>query len=205
MRRLRARLRAAAVEGGSGAPLPHHTLAADEGIDSLVVRLEGDLASATATDGLFAAGGGATNAVCLHRAREAGLGGFEFACAIPGTAGGGVFMNAGAYGRDWSDIVGRALVVSADREEWRSRAQLGGVWFGDLFVDGPLDDGRMEEMLGRGIGQVSRIAGSGFEPDAAADGNNPPRFPRARHAIRGGAGRRDVRRRAARIDGDGQR
>ena len=32
-----------------------------------------------------------------------GLGGFEFACAIPGTAGGGVWMNAGAYGRDWSD------------------------------------------------------------------------------------------------------
>ena len=47
------------------------------------------------------AGGGATNAVCLHRARDAGLGGFEFASAIPGTVGGGVRMNAGAYGRDW--------------------------------------------------------------------------------------------------------
>ena len=35
------------------------------------------------------AGGGATNAVCLHRARAAGLGGFEFACAIPGTAAAG--------------------------------------------------------------------------------------------------------------------
>ena len=48
------------------------------------------------------AGGGAKNAVCLHRARDAGLGGLEFASAIPGTAGGGVRMNAGAYGRDWS-------------------------------------------------------------------------------------------------------
>ena len=36
------------------------------------------------------AGGGAPNAVSLHRARAAGLGGMEFACAIPGTAGGGV-------------------------------------------------------------------------------------------------------------------
>ena len=36
------------------------------------------------------AGGGAANAVCVHRARDAGLGGLEFAAAIPGTAGGGV-------------------------------------------------------------------------------------------------------------------
>ena len=39
---------------------------------------------------------------CLHRARAAGLGGFEFACAIPGTIGGGIWMNGGAYGGDFS-------------------------------------------------------------------------------------------------------
>ena len=50
------------------------------------IEVEGDI---------LVAGGGAPNAVCLHRARAAGLGGFEFACAIPGTAGGGVRMNAG--------------------------------------------------------------------------------------------------------------
>jgi UDP-N-acetylenolpyruvoylglucosamine reductase len=71
------------------------------------------------------AGGGATNAVCLHRAREAGLGGLEFACAIPGTAGGGVRMNAGAYGRDWSEILVRALVATADGEAWLSVDELG--------------------------------------------------------------------------------
>ncbi len=63
---------------------------------------------------LLTAGGGAANAVCLHAARGAGLGGFEFACAIPGTAGGGVWMNAGAYGSDWAAILERALVVTAD-------------------------------------------------------------------------------------------
>ena len=94
--------------------LGSNVLAADEGVDALVLRLEGDLATVDARDGVLEAGGGATNAVCLHRAREAGLGGLEFACAIPGTAGGGVFMNAGAYGRDWSDVLVRALVVSAD-------------------------------------------------------------------------------------------
>ena len=105
--------------------LGSNVLAADEGVDALVVRLEGELASASVTHGVLVAGGGATNAVCLHRAREAGLGGFEFACAIPGTAGGGVFMNAGAYGSDWSDVLVRALVVSADGEDWRTPSQLG--------------------------------------------------------------------------------
>jgi UDP-N-acetylmuramate dehydrogenase len=58
-------------------------------------------------------GGGAANAVGLHRARAAGLGGFEFASAIPGTAGGGVRMNAGAYGVEWRDVLIDAVVVDA--------------------------------------------------------------------------------------------
>ena len=81
---------------------------------------------AQSSDGeLLVAGGGAPNAVALHRARAAGLGGFEFACAIPGTAGGGVRMNAGAYGGDWAGILERALVVDAERADWRTAAELG--------------------------------------------------------------------------------
>jgi UDP-N-acetylmuramate dehydrogenase len=105
--------------------LGSNLLIADEGVDALALRLEGELAAAAAEDGLLVAGAGATNAVCLHRARAAGLGGFEFACAIPGTVGGGVQMNAGAYGSDWAAILERALVVSADGSEWRIPEQLG--------------------------------------------------------------------------------
>lgn len=105
--------------------LGSNVLAADEGVDALVVRLEGELASVDVHDQDLHAGGGAPNAVCLHRARAAGLGGFEFACAIPGTAGGGVFMNAGAYGRDWSDVLVRSLVVTADGEAWLTPSELG--------------------------------------------------------------------------------
>jgi UDP-N-acetylmuramate dehydrogenase len=100
-------------------------LAADEGVDALVLKLEGGLAEVETDGETLRAGGGATNAVCLHRARAAGLGGFEFACAIPGTAGGGVKMNAGAYGRDWKDVLLRALVVSADGAEWLDTSELG--------------------------------------------------------------------------------
>jgi UDP-N-acetylenolpyruvoylglucosamine reductase len=108
--------------------LGSNVLAADDGVDALVLRLAGELARVEVRGDVLAAGGGATNAVCLHRARDAGLGGLEFACAIPGTAGGGVSMNAGAYGRDWSDVLARALVVSADGEEWRAPEDLGLVY-----------------------------------------------------------------------------
>lgn len=105
--------------------LGSNVLAADEGVDAIVLRLSGELAEASAEGTLLRAGGGATNAVCLHRARAAGLGGFEFACAIPGTAGGGVWMNAGAYGSDWSAILVRALVATADGTGWLTPGELG--------------------------------------------------------------------------------
>jgi UDP-N-acetylenolpyruvoylglucosamine reductase len=105
--------------------LGSNLLAADEGVDALVVRLEGELATVEAEGDTLVAGGGATNAVCLHHARDAGLGGLEFTCAIPGTAGGGVKMNAGAYGREWSDILVRALVVTCDGAAWLGVTDLG--------------------------------------------------------------------------------
>jgi UDP-N-acetylenolpyruvoylglucosamine reductase len=105
--------------------LGSNLLVADAGFDGLVLKLAGELARAEARDDLLVAGGGAANAVALHRARAAGLGGFEFACAIPGTAGGGVRMNAGAYGGDWAGILERALVVDADGARWHTRDELG--------------------------------------------------------------------------------
>jgi UDP-N-acetylenolpyruvoylglucosamine reductase len=105
--------------------LGSNLLVADEGVEAVVVRLEGALTAAETRGDLLVAGGGAANAVCLHRARAAGLGGFEFACAIPGTAGGGVKMNAGAYGGDWAGILVRALVVDAGGAAWRTPEELG--------------------------------------------------------------------------------
>lgn len=105
--------------------LGSNVLAADEGVDALVVRLDDVLAGVEVDGDRLVAGGGASNAVCLHRARTAGLGGFEFACAIPGTAGGGVRMNAGAYGSDWKAILVRALVTSVDGTAWLTADELG--------------------------------------------------------------------------------
>ena len=105
--------------------LGSNLLASDKGVEALVLRLAGGLAVVRVDGEKLVAGGGATNAVSLHHARAAGLGGFEFACAIPGTAGGGVWMNAGAYGSDWSQILARALVVTAGGSGWLTPAELG--------------------------------------------------------------------------------
>jgi UDP-N-acetylmuramate dehydrogenase len=105
--------------------LGSNLLVADDGFDGVVLKLAGEFARAEVRGDLLVAGGGAPNAVSLHRARAAGLGGFEFACAIPGTAGGGVRMNAGAYGGDWAGILERALVVDAGGSRWLSRDELG--------------------------------------------------------------------------------
>jgi UDP-N-acetylenolpyruvoylglucosamine reductase len=105
--------------------LGSNLLVADKGVDGLVLKLAGELAGAEADEDRVLAGGGAPLAVCLHRARAASLGGFEFACAIPGTVGGAVKMNAGAYGGEIAAVLERALVVSAAGAEWRTPGELG--------------------------------------------------------------------------------
>ena len=105
--------------------LGSNLLVHDDGVDALVLRLAGGLAEAHVEGTILVAGGGATNALCLHRARDAGLGGFEFASAIPGTAGGGVRMNAGAYGRDWRAVMIDAVVVDAEGARTVTGEELG--------------------------------------------------------------------------------
>ena len=105
--------------------LGSNLLVADDGVEALVLKLVGDLAAAEVDGDVLRAGGGAPLAVCLHRARAAGLGGLEFACAIPGTVGGGVWMNAGAYGGDIAGVLERALVADASDSGWRSPEELG--------------------------------------------------------------------------------
>jgi UDP-N-acetylenolpyruvoylglucosamine reductase len=105
--------------------LGSNLLAADEGVDALVLRLAGGLSAVEEVGDVLRVGGGAANAVALHRARTVGLGGFEFACAIPGTIGGGVWMNAGAYGGDFAGVLERALVATGDGSGWLTPAELG--------------------------------------------------------------------------------
>jgi UDP-N-acetylenolpyruvoylglucosamine reductase len=105
--------------------LGSNLLVADDGVNALVLRLAGELASVGSNREVVRAGGGVANAVVLHHVRNVGLGGFEFACAIPGTIGGGVWMNGGAYGGDFAGVLKRALVATADGTGWLTPFELG--------------------------------------------------------------------------------
>ena len=81
-------------------------LVSDDGISGIVIRLDGDfrLISLVDEDTVFC-GAGATLASLCKFAQKCGLSGLEFAWGIPGTVGGAVFMNAGAYGGEMKDVV----------------------------------------------------------------------------------------------------
>jgi UDP-N-acetylmuramate dehydrogenase len=93
--------------------LGSNVLVADEGYDGVAVHLEGALAAIEIDGTSVRCGGGASLAAVVRRATEAALAGIEFGCAIPGTVGGAVRMNAGAYGSEIRDVLGSAEVVSA--------------------------------------------------------------------------------------------
>ncbi len=84
----------------------------DGGIPGVVVRLGKAFAGVTRQNGaLMICGGGASGILVASTARDWGIAGLEFLRGIPGTVGGFVRMNGGAYGREVSDILVECEVV----------------------------------------------------------------------------------------------
>jgi UDP-N-acetylmuramate dehydrogenase len=83
----------------------------DGGVPGVVVRL-GKAFAKVAADGLtLKCGGGASGILVSSTARDAGIAGVEFLRSIPGTVGGFVRMNGGAYGRETADVLVTCEVV----------------------------------------------------------------------------------------------
>jgi UDP-N-acetylmuramate dehydrogenase len=94
----------------------------DGGVEGVVVRLPKSFAKVTIEPGnRVRTGGGAMGITVASAARDAGIAGLEFLRGIPGTIGGAVRMNAGAYGREVKDILLEARLVLRDGtvETWR--------------------------------------------------------------------------------------
>jgi UDP-N-acetylmuramate dehydrogenase len=84
----------------------------DGGVPGVVIRLGKPFASAEVIDGTtLRCGGGASGILVSSTARDAGIAGLEFLRSIPGTVGGFVRMNGGAYGSDTKDILVECEVV----------------------------------------------------------------------------------------------
>ena len=77
----------------------------DEGYDGVVIALGHNFAKITVDGETITAESGALLSKIANVAAENGLGGFEFAAGIPGSLGGAVYMNAGAYGGEMKDVV----------------------------------------------------------------------------------------------------
>ena len=87
-------------------------LAPDEGLDTLLLETRTGLTRIREVeDGLLEADCGVTMARLATFAMERGLSGLEFAHGIPGTVGGGVFMNAGAYDGEMRQVVENVTVM----------------------------------------------------------------------------------------------
>ena len=89
-------------------------LVADEGIRGVVICMSGDAFDASCDGEEISAYAGVKLSAIAQIAAENELAGFEFASGIPGTLGGAVLMNAGAYGREMKDVLSSATVI--DRE-----------------------------------------------------------------------------------------
>lgn len=112
-------------------------LCADEGFDGAVFQIGGNFSQIT-FDGkntIRAQAGASLMKVC-KTALEYGLSGLEFAYGIPGTVGGAVYMNAGAYGGEMKDVVSSVTAMTRSGElKTYDRSQLGFTYRRSRFSD----------------------------------------------------------------------
>ena len=110
----------------------------DGGVPGVVVRLGKAFAQVERRDDVtLRCGGGASGILVSSTARDAGIGGVEFLRSIPGTVGGFVRMNGGAYGREVRDVLVEADVVLRSGE----RVTLGLADLGYTYRHSALPDG----------------------------------------------------------------
>ena len=100
-------------------------LVRDGGIRGVVIKLHKGFSSIEVLDRLVTVQAGASLAAVARLAARKGLKGLEFAAGIPGSIGGGVVMNAGAYGGEIKDVLRRVLVLVNGAAIWLTNPQAG--------------------------------------------------------------------------------
>ena len=89
-------------------------LVSDQGIEGAVIALDGDFKEISVESETVTAGAGAKLSRLCTVAMEHSLSGLEFAYGIPGTVGGAMYMNAGAYGGEMKDVALSVTALSPD-------------------------------------------------------------------------------------------
>jgi UDP-N-acetylmuramate dehydrogenase len=91
-------------------------LVRDGGLKGIALLLKGELEGVEEKEGTIHAGGGLGLSELVRFSHKQGLGGLEFLAGIPGTVGGAVAMNAGAWGKSTGDVVTTVEILTADGE-----------------------------------------------------------------------------------------
>ena len=89
-------------------------LVSDKGIRGITIKIAGGLNSISVCDDVITASAGVSLAKIASVALSNSLSGFEFASGIPGTLGGAVYMNAGAYGGEMKDVIISTKYIDSD-------------------------------------------------------------------------------------------
>ena len=110
-------------------------LVRDGGIPGVVVRLGDPFAEVSVTGDVVMAGAGASNLRIANAARDAGLAGLEFLSGIPGSLGGSLRMNAGAYGAEISGVARSAIALDRNGDRHELTADLMGFSYRHSGVD----------------------------------------------------------------------
>jgi UDP-N-acetylmuramate dehydrogenase len=91
--------------------LGSNILLPDDGLDALVIRMGKGLDAVRQGDGTWWLGAGLPAPLAARRTAQAGWGGLHMMVGVPGTVGGGVYMNAGCHGGEWAAVVQAVTVV----------------------------------------------------------------------------------------------
>lgn len=89
----------------------------DEGLTALVIRIGKGLDRIDHDGDLWRIGAGSPGPLAARKTVAEGFGGLQKFVGIPGSVGGGVYMNAGAHGGDWSEVVESVRVLTAEGED----------------------------------------------------------------------------------------
>jgi UDP-N-acetylmuramate dehydrogenase len=138
--------------------LGSNILLPDEGLDALVVRLGKGLDRLDREGDRWLVGAGLPAPLAARRTTAAGYAGLHIFVGVPGTVGGGVYMNAGCHGGDWSEVVETVTVVDqSGRDTVLARAEVPFTYRrsgleGRIVVETavrlrPEDQGRLDEQI----------------------------------------------------------
>ncbi len=105
--------------------LGSNILLPDEGLEALVIRMGKGLDRLRGDGERWTVGAGLPAPLAARRTAAAGFAGLHIFVGVPGTAGGGVYMNAGCHGGEWAEVVETVTVVdAAGRDAVLSRSEV---------------------------------------------------------------------------------